>query len=465
MKTAKMFAILIIIFTLVFCSISFMIMLAHMRPDRTRVAIIGGGLCGLIATKHLGSKPQKFDLTVFERNREVGGMWVYTELTGLDSYGLPVHSGLYKNLKTNVPKEIMTMPDFPFPKVTGPSYVHHSVIKKYLQNYTRHFGLYRHIKLNTLVTYVEPNTSWRGKTTYRVSHKNLLTDTVESSDFDAVIISNGHLTIGKIPEINGSDTFPGTAIHSHDYRHPEYYSGRTVCILGLGESGFDIAFDLSPHVTKIYLSHNKGDVTLQMPKNIELRAGLISINGNTLTFDDDTTAEVDDIIYCTGYKFTYPFLSDRIELSTADNHVEPLYKHLIHTEMPNLFFMGLPDTSFNIPLAYIQSQYIMGLLEGRLELPSPMEMRTNMLEEKLKLLDDGFPVRYILKFLNDGWKYYDGLAALAKVPAFPVVLKKIFNHMMLMVAVNLQTFKNYRYEIVNPKKFRVQYISPVKSRQ
>uniref|UniRef100_A0A8D9C0F0 Uncharacterized protein n=1 Tax=Cacopsylla melanoneura TaxID=428564 RepID=A0A8D9C0F0_9HEMI len=36
----------------------------------------------------------------------VGGTWVYTEQTGRDQYGLPVHSSMYKRLKTNLPKEI-----------------------------------------------------------------------------------------------------------------------------------------------------------------------------------------------------------------------------------------------------------------------------------------------------------------------------------------------------------------------
>ena len=45
----------------------------------------------------------------------LGGTWVYTDEVGKDSrHGLPIHSSMYKNLRTNLPKEVMAFPDFPF---------------------------------------------------------------------------------------------------------------------------------------------------------------------------------------------------------------------------------------------------------------------------------------------------------------------------------------------------------------
>jgi cation diffusion facilitator CzcD-associated flavoprotein CzcO len=57
---------------------------------------------------------------------------VYTESIGLDSYGIPVHSSMYKNLKTNLPKEVMAFPDFPF-KTSEQSFLPHSEVRGYLQ--------------------------------------------------------------------------------------------------------------------------------------------------------------------------------------------------------------------------------------------------------------------------------------------------------------------------------------------
>lgn len=52
------------------------------------------------------------------------------------------------------------------------------------------------------------------------------------------------------------ENFSGNVIHSHSYRKPEDFSGKSVLILGAAASGIDIALDLVNHVTRIYLSHN-----------------------------------------------------------------------------------------------------------------------------------------------------------------------------------------------------------------
>ena len=49
--------------------------------------------------------------------------------------------------RTNLPREIMQIPDFPMTHDEGPSFVHHSVIREYLSDYVKHFNLYPHIKV------------------------------------------------------------------------------------------------------------------------------------------------------------------------------------------------------------------------------------------------------------------------------------------------------------------------------
>lgn len=94
-----------------------------------------------------------------------------------------------------------------------------------------------------------------------------------------------------------------------------------------------------------------------------------------------------------GYEFTYPFMSAKVEIRTDDNHVEPIYKQFIHMDYTNLFFMGLPAHVVPFPMFYIQAQYILGILEGRVQLPSPQQMRKEFEAEKQSLLDQGIPVR------------------------------------------------------------------------
>ena len=64
-----------------------------------RVAVVGAGAAGLCAMRHLSKRQPLFSVKAFEQGRGVGGTWVYTERTGTDQHGLPVHSSMYRNLK------------------------------------------------------------------------------------------------------------------------------------------------------------------------------------------------------------------------------------------------------------------------------------------------------------------------------------------------------------------------------
>lgn len=81
--------------------------------------VIGAGAAGLVAARellHEGHNP-----TVFEQGARPGGVWVYTDGVeeGSDAPVVagPVHSSMYRNLRTNLPREVMAYSDFPFTRV------------------------------------------------------------------------------------------------------------------------------------------------------------------------------------------------------------------------------------------------------------------------------------------------------------------------------------------------------------
>ena len=57
--------------------------------------------------------------------------------------------------RTNLPKEIMLFPDFPFPSHL-PSFPYHQDVHQYLTHYSQHFKLNRFIKFGTLVEQIVP---------------------------------------------------------------------------------------------------------------------------------------------------------------------------------------------------------------------------------------------------------------------------------------------------------------------
>lgn len=73
------------------------IMQTNQNKKVRKIAIVGAGPSGLCCAKN--AVDFGFDVTVYERNAEVGGTWIYTDRTGNDEYGMPIHSSMYKGLR------------------------------------------------------------------------------------------------------------------------------------------------------------------------------------------------------------------------------------------------------------------------------------------------------------------------------------------------------------------------------
>jgi len=90
-------------------------------------------------------------------------------------------------------------------------------------------------------------------------------------------------------------------------------------------------------------------------------------------FRDGSSEQVDVVIYCTGYKISFPFL--RESLIGARGGEIPLYHRVVPPALPGLYFIGLVQPIGAImPVAEAQSQWVADLLEGRAALPPEPEM-------------------------------------------------------------------------------------------
>lgn len=61
------------------------------------IAVIGAGTAGLCSAKH--SLALGFNVTIYEQNDQIGGIWCYTDKTGNDQYGINVDTAMYKGLR------------------------------------------------------------------------------------------------------------------------------------------------------------------------------------------------------------------------------------------------------------------------------------------------------------------------------------------------------------------------------
>ena len=94
-------------------------------------------------------------------------------------------------------------------------------------------------------------------------------------------------------------------------------------------------------------------------------------------FVDGTSEKIDVIIYCTGYKITFPFLDASI-ISAQDNEIS-LFHRVVDPDHAGLYFLGLVQPLGAImPLAEAQAEWVADLLDGTATLPTGREMRSEI---------------------------------------------------------------------------------------
>jgi hypothetical protein len=93
------------------------------------------------------------------------------------------------------------------------------------------------------------------------------------------------------------------------------------------------------------------------------------LDGDQVEFDDGSRAHVDVVVYCTGYKISFPFFDEDL-IAAPDNHIE-LFRRVFHPEFDDVFFVALlQPLGATMPLAEAQGQWIADYLKGEYALPS-----------------------------------------------------------------------------------------------
>ncbi len=206
-----------------------------------KACIIGAGSSGLVAAKTLQDNGVEFDW--FEMGSGIGGNWRYNNDNG--------RSAAYDTLHIDTSKDRMAYADFPMPKAF-PNFLHHSQVLEYFESYAKHFGLIPLINFRTRVEQVE---LFHGDN-YKVSTENLDTGVKKTIIYGSVLICNGHHWHPKIPDFTG--IFNGEMYHSRNYRNPENLKNKNVLILGVGNSGADIACDVARVAAHTFLASRCG---------------------------------------------------------------------------------------------------------------------------------------------------------------------------------------------------------------
>ncbi len=205
-----------------------------------KVCIIGAGASGLTAMRALEQQQIPFDC--FEMGSDIGGNWRFDNDNG--------RSSAYRSLHIDTSKGRMQFSDLPMP-AHYPAFPHHSQVLAYFEQYADHFDLRRRVTFQTRVEKVEPAAPGEAGG-YRVTTRSVHGGETRQGRYRAVMVCNGHHWLPKMPDFPGK--FSGRCTHSHHYRDPEPYLGQRVLVVGIGNSGADIASELSRAADRTFLA-------------------------------------------------------------------------------------------------------------------------------------------------------------------------------------------------------------------
>jgi dimethylaniline monooxygenase (N-oxide forming) len=397
-------------------------------PALPNACVIGAGCAGLTVTKALHEAGIEVDC--FERSDRIGGLWAYREGDA--------KTAAYRSLHINTSRNRMAFSDHPMPE-TYPDFPGHRQIAAYFESYADRFGVRERIQLEREVKRAvrDPDGTWQ------IELAN-----GEQRRYAMLVVANGHHWDPQWPDPPFPGSFSGTVMHSHAFVDATPLYGKRVLVLGMGNSAMDIAVETSYQAARVVLAARRGahivpkylfgrpvdtlSTNARVPFAIRagvlrallrlvqgpveryglprpdhrfgeahptvssdilgrvahgaviVRPNIAELVGDSVRFTDGSIEPIDVIIYCTGYKVTFPFF-DHSFLAAADNDL-PLFRRVFRPGLPNLAFIGLLQPLGAImPLAEVQGRWVADYLVGRYALPSEAEMRRDIDDERRRM--------------------------------------------------------------------------------
>jgi cation diffusion facilitator CzcD-associated flavoprotein CzcO len=195
-------------------------------PEQTDVTVIGAGPAGLAVGACLRRAGLNF--IILERDQKVASSW---------------HRH-YERLHLHTVKHLSCLPYVPFP-AAYPRYVPRHLVIEYLDRYAAKFDL-------------KPRLGDAARSVCRDGNDWRIEGTSSSISAPYVVVASGFNAEPAIPSIPGMEKFRGKLIHSAAYTNAKPFAGQSVLVVGMGNTGAEIALDLSEGDARARISIRDG---------------------------------------------------------------------------------------------------------------------------------------------------------------------------------------------------------------
>ena len=172
------------------------------------------------------------------RMRKMGLDFEMIELTDKIAWSWTNH---YDRLLLHTVKQFSNLPHLEFPE-DYPLYVPRLKLVEYYNNYAKHFNIKPHF--NTKATAIK-----------KVADKwHVETNNDKKFVVDNVVIATGVNRVPHSPSWEGQDSFKGKIVHSRNYKNVEPFKGQKVLVIGMGNTGAELALDLAENGIDSYIA-------------------------------------------------------------------------------------------------------------------------------------------------------------------------------------------------------------------
>ncbi len=178
------------------------------------VLIIGAGPAGLAMAACLQQKDMPYVL--WEKSEAPGDSW----------------RRHYDRLHLHTVKEHSALPYLPFAEDV-PRYPSRAQVVAYLEEYARHFGIEPHYGEEAVSIRRAPDGGWEVRSRSGRVFRG-----------PAVVLGTGLNRCPHRPALPGEEQFSGEILHSRSYKNPAPFRGKRVLVIGMGNTGAEIALDL-----------------------------------------------------------------------------------------------------------------------------------------------------------------------------------------------------------------------------